>query len=239
MNPETKLNTIAVTVAATIIVCLWIGFSKAAISHPWIAILASGVFSIGLYRVIVYFLLQLFRRVSWIKKLILGPAFLHGTWVGFFIGRAGSVRYFVEVFEQDLTRTVVRGRSFREDASFHGFWVSDNVSVDPVRARLSYIYETDAIGNTFVNPGIAVFQLERKDITEPAIRMQGFSSDLYNSSKLPAYEKKISEKLIFDNSEAIEKARDLYESQQVFFPTAGMSDSHEAMLLPPEGNSDG
>lgn len=81
----------------------------------------------------------------------------------------------------------------------------------PVRGQLSYQYETDAIRNTFLNPGIVVFQLERSDAMKPAVRMQGFSSDLFNPTKLSALEEKVSENLLFNNAEVFEQAKSLHE----------------------------
>ena len=79
---------------------------------------------------------------------------MEGVWVGFFVGHNNRIRFFYEIFEQDLIRTVIRGRVYRDDEGFHGSWIADSATIDPVRGKLTYYYQADAIGNSFINPGI-------------------------------------------------------------------------------------
>ena len=180
--------------------------------YPVLSILASGVISVGIYRLIATIFLWLFRKSSYIKKRILGPYYMEGTWVGFFIGHQEKVRFFVEFFEQDLNDLVIRGKAFREeDGKYHGSWVSDNVNINTKLGKISYTYETDAIGNTFVNPGIAQFNIERTSKDQPPCRLIGFTSDLFNPQKLKSFEQKISEKTEIDSKEAFNRAKEIFE----------------------------
>lgn len=219
MDAETRFHSIVVSVTAVIVVFLWLGVSDFTKSHPTWSILLSGAISPAVYRLLVTVFLAAFRHSKLLKRLILGPIYMQGVWIGFFVTRGNKIRFFVEVFEQGLSRTVIRGRSFHDNGTFHGSWIADHAQVDAIRGRLAYHYETDALGNTFVNPGIAVFQLERPNVSKPPVRMAGFSSDLFNPSKLLAFEEKISDDLLFDNAVALEKAREVYEKHKGLIPS--------------------
>ena len=177
----------------------------------------AGLISLGIYRFLTLFLLNIFRKSKWFKKYILGAYYLEGTWVGFFIGNENRIRYFVETFEQDLNSLVIRGKSFKDEGAYHGSWIAETSNIDIKLGKLSYNYTTDAIGNTFINPGIAIFNFERPSAQKPPNKLIGFSSDLYNPNKLKAMEIKISEDTSFETENAIQEAKKLYDANKNIF----------------------
>ena len=116
-------------------------------------------------------------------------------------------------------------RVFRDDGSYHGSWIAEDATIDPVRAKLTYHYQTDAIGNTFINPGIASFDLERSAAHKAPTRMVGFSSDLFNPHKLMAFEEKVSDGTITDSPVALQKAKQVYEKYKGHVQSTSQQDT--------------
>lgn len=211
MRPELKFNSIVISLTSALVFSIWVGLNSIIVKYPFLSVILSGLISLGIYRFLAMLLLSMFRHIKVIKRFILGPQYLQGTWAGFFIGHHQKVRLFVEVFEQDLGRTVIRGRVYCEDGSFHGSWIADDASIDPLRGKLTYNYQTDAIGNSFINPGIATFDMQRNAEHKPPVGLVGFSSDLFNPSKLLAFEDKVSEENLLDSREGFRNAQAVYD----------------------------
>jgi hypothetical protein len=211
MSPETRFHSIAIGLTTAIVFLIWLKFTAAIAAHPWLAVILSGLISFGIYRLFAAVLLSLMRNVRIVKRLILGRQYLEGIWAGFFVGHNNAVRLFVETFEQDMESLVIRGRAFKEDGSYHGSWLADNATVDARRAKLSYHYEADVVGNTFINQGIASFDLQRPAPHKPAVQMTGYSSDLFSPDKLIAFEEKIKDSTMFEAPAGFEAAKRVFE----------------------------
>lgn len=211
MNPELKFHSIIISLTTALIFLIWLGLQAVITKHPILTVFLSGLISLGIYRSLGMLLLTLLKHIKLIKRFMLGPQYMQGTWAGFFVGHNSNIRLFVEFFEQDLSRTVIRGRVYREDGSFHGSWIAEDASIDPIRGKLTYHYQTDAIGNTFINPGIAAFDLQRASASKPPVSLVGFSSDLFNPNKFIAFEDKVADENLLDSSEVLNKARAVYE----------------------------
>jgi hypothetical protein len=121
---------------------------------------------------------------------------------------------FFEIFEQELNRTIIRGRVFRDDGSFHGSWLAEDATIDPLRGKLTYHYQADAIGNTFINPGIGSFDIDRPASHQAPQRLIGFSSDLFNPHKLMAFEEKVSDATMIESLEALKMAKEIFEKNK-------------------------
>lgn len=214
MNPELRFHSIIISFTTAIVFLVWLGLNKVITTYPFIAVVLSGLISLGIYKTLALLLLASFRNVRLVKIFILGPRYMEGIWAGFFIGHKNRIRYFFEIFEQDLTRTIIRGRVFRDDGSFHGSWIAEDATIDPLRGKLTYHYQADAIGNTFINPGIGSFDIDRPASHQSPVRLTGFSSDLFNPHKLIAFEEKVSEKTMIESIEALNLAKQIYEKNK-------------------------
>lgn len=211
MNPELKFHSIIISITTAIVFFVWLGLNKVIAAHPFFAVVLSGLISLGIYKFLALLFLSFFRNTRMVKRFILGPNYMEGIWAGFFVGHKNRIRLFFEIFEQDLSRTIIRGRVFRDEGGYHGSWIAEDATIDPVRAKLTYHYQTDAIGNTFINPGIASFDIERPAAHKGPVRLIGFSSDLFNPHKLMAFEEKVSDDTIIESRDALEKAKEVYE----------------------------
>ena len=210
MRPELKFHSLVVSATTALMFLGWVNLNSLISAHPKLALVFSGLIALGTYRALVLLLLALFRNVKFVKKYILGPYFMAGSWAGFFVGHGVEVRLIVETFEQGLGTLVIRGRAFKEDGTYHGSWIADNASIDIRRAKLSYHYEADVVGNTFVNPGLASFDLERPQSHKPPFRLVGYSSDLFSPAKLVAFEEKATDCTTMETKDALETARRVY-----------------------------
>ncbi len=161
-------------------------------------------------------LLTIFRNNRFVKAFILGPRYMEGVWAGFFVGHQNKIRYFYEIFEQDINRTIIRGRAFQDGGNFYGSWIAEDATIDHLCGKLTYYYHSDAIGNTFINPGIGCFDIERPASHKAPERLIGFSSDLFNPNKLIAFEEKISDSIKIEIKDALEKAKEIYDKNKEY-----------------------
>ncbi len=149
--------------------------------------------------------------------MILGASYMEGTWVGFFIGHDETPRFFIETFEQSISDLIIRGKAFKESGEYHGSWIAENTEVNTRTGKLTYTYDADVIGNSHVNPGLAVFTFDRESRDKPPHAMIGFSSDLFNPKKLKSFEEKMSDNTSIIISDAIEKAKEIYSKNKDCF----------------------
>ena len=210
MTPELKFHSIVISITTLSIFTIWTQLTGIISKHPFLSVIATAFISLGMYRIITVIFLGFFRNISCVKKWILGPYFMEGTWIGFFVGHQNNVRLYCETFEQGLSDLVIRGKAFKDDGTYHGSWVSDTTNINVKLGKLSYTYDADVIGNTAINPGLARFDLERPSREKPPFRMIGYSSDLFNPAKLKSFEEKVSDDTVFESIEAFRKAKDVY-----------------------------
>ncbi|MEZ8861870.1 hypothetical protein [Vibrio sp. 10N.247.311.51] len=210
MSPEIKFHSYVTSVTTLIVFTLWSFALQKVQSYPALSVVIAGVFTLGIYGMVNAILLAIFRNFKWFKKFILGATYMEGTWVGFFVGHQGKIRYLVESFDQDLSLLKVRGRVYRDDFSYHSSHTSTDATVDIVNGKLSYSYDADAIPNTHINAGLARFELVRNSREKPAHHIVGYSSDLFHSKKLTAFEDKISESTSVELEQALAKAEEVY-----------------------------
>ena len=214
MSPELKFHSFIVSATTFIIFTVWTYFTKFIEIYPAASVVTACLVSLGAYRLLTICMLVTFRKFEFAKKFMLGESYMEGTWVGYFIGHDNTPRFYVETIEQDISYLVIRGKAFREDGSYHGTWVSDNAEINTKTGKITYTYEADIIGNSHINPGLATFIFERKSKNDPPHRMIGFSSDLFNPSKLKSLEEKVSNSTSMDIDKAFQKAKEIYSKNK-------------------------
>lgn len=166
----------------------------------WVNALLSGSIaflgSVGAYRLLAWGLTWLLHRSSRVRSWIFGPSFLHGTWVGFFIGHAGDKRFTVEKFDQDLDGLVINGRSYMDNRQLHGQWTSEATSVDARSGRLIYTYSFDVGSRSITLDGICTFQFDRSASYNAPHSITGYAHDLNDPTRIAVHEVKISDALL-------------------------------------------
>lgn len=214
MKPILRFNSIIIGLTTIVVFFGWLNLKDVINAHPGLGLLAAGLISIGTYRVFFNLLSFLVKHIFWIKQLIFSAYYLEGTWVGYYISQDGRPRFFIEQFEQSIDNMVIRGKSYEQQGEYHGSWIAENPNMNIFTGQLTYQYTANTLINTHINPGLAMFNLERNNSNTPPHMMLGFTSDVYNPNKIRAIEIKISSKTSIDIIEGLKNANELYKKYQ-------------------------
>jgi len=214
MSPETKFHSLVLGLIVPLmfgVVAYLIPFIQRA---TWLEVIGGAIAaffaSAGAYKLVAAGLVWLLRQSRWLKSKLLGSYYMEGTWVGYFIGRGGHVRYVIETFEQDLSSLIIRGASYSTDHQRHGQWVSEASFVDAHRGRLIYTYTCDILSRGVALQGVGTFQFERESERAAPYRIEGYVADLVDGRRLPVVEEKISSRVL-PFADALLKAKGVVE----------------------------
>lgn len=210
MTPSVKLNSIAFGTSTAIVFAAWTEIFKLSQLDIAYKVILGGLLSLGLYRLIATGIIYLVKKNNRVKEYFLGPYYLEGTWVGFYIGVSGNERFLIERFEQDIDTLVICGKSFCETTKYHATWTASSVNIDTINGRISYMYECLPVNDKSNHNGIAIFNFKRDDQYSAPKGLTGFSADLHLGQRVRAMEIKVSNKCNMDEKEALEKAKKIY-----------------------------
>src|SRR5580658_7616321 len=190
-------------------------YSAIGLLGPWIgklplpqalAVGIAGVLaSLSAYKLFAAGLFNFFRRSLRLRRFVLGPSFLEGTWGGHYV-RNGAHRFTIEVFDQEGGTTTIQGREIDDTGATRASWHSDAVSIDLANMRLVYAYTCDVFERRNQQQGLAVFSLISQKKGAPATILDGYAADLIDGDKDPNREHKISDGITTD-AEALRQAR--------------------------------
>jgi hypothetical protein len=132
MTPAAKFNALisSVTVFLMFWLVVFVGPRLTTATSAVLVAVGALVGSAGAYRLLVLLVRWVMERVEVIRALVLGPYYMHGTWIGWFRGHSGELRFMVEHFIQDVDTLAIAGRSFDATGKEHGTWFSQLASVD-------------------------------------------------------------------------------------------------------------
>ncbi|MFK3736435.1 hypothetical protein [Massilia sp. TN1-12] len=199
MSPSTKLNAL---IASTTVSLMYAAISAVSRIEPgWSdnALVSAAVgllLSAGVYRLLTVAIRWLMERNERVRALVLGPYYLHGTWVGYFKGHNKDFRYTVEHYSQDLESVVILGRSYTENRQVHGFWMSDAVSIDAAKGSLLFTYAFDVVTRDTTLYGVNSSMFERRAAHKPPVAISGFAHDLNDKTRIAMHAEKVSDDLI-------------------------------------------
>src|SRR6266487_4548819 len=102
MSPVAKFNALlaSVTVSMMFLAIAYVAplLTKTGVDYPAFLSVAALITSAGVYRLLSLAIRWLMDRIEPLRGLILGPYYIHGTWVGWFRGHRGEFRFMVEHF---------------------------------------------------------------------------------------------------------------------------------------------
>lgn len=211
MKPSVKLNSIAFGLATLMVFTIWSLLLRIADIHPYFAAAISAVISLGVYRLIATFIVDLSKKITPLKKFLLGNHYLEGTWVGYYLGKSGEERYIIERFEQEVDNLVIRGRAYDHNANLHTTWTANPVNIDSVLGQLSYMYKCEPIKGKDDHNGVAVFNFDRKDQYSAPHGLTGYSADVQNGERISARETKISTDASISDVDALKEAQRYFQ----------------------------
>ncbi|WP_295749355.1 hypothetical protein [Undibacterium sp.] len=215
MSPTAKFNALlaSVTVMLMFFVVAYLApiMRTAGVDYPALLSIAALVTSAGVYRLLTLGLRWLMERIELLRGLVLGPYYMHGTWVGWFRGHSGELRYMVEHFAQDLDSLVITGRSYTAAMKEHGYWVSESVTVDAKRGQLIFTYSFDVLTQSSSLAGIHTSIFERKSAHDAPTGISGFAHDLNDKTRIAVHSKKVSSRLL-SWEESLSQAASLFKN---------------------------
>ncbi len=169
---------------------------------------ATALSGFGLYKALSSCLTWTLKKSVGLRSIILGPTFMHGTWVGVLQGYAGDERYIVEHFEQDLETLQISGRSFTVNLLPHAQWSSISAAINPRQGQLIYGYTCDILSRDTSEQGVGIFLLDRSAAEKAPVAISGYVADLADGKRKPVHEEKISDALLpWDAAAADAKAK--------------------------------
>lgn len=208
LNDKVSWMATAATVAIMFLAIVWLQPLILALQPTYIVAggIASAVASLGLYRLLASSLVWLFGKSILLRKLILGKAFLEGTWVGHYL-HEDQHRFTIEYFDQATGSTVVHGREFDASGKTLASWSSDTVSIDVGRLQLVYAYTCKVFERKHVQEGLGVFTIVFEAPGKLARKLDGYAVDLIDADRDPNTEHKISDTPISDERALAEAKR--------------------------------
>ncbi len=169
---------------------------------------AAALASAAIYRFLADRALWLFRRWQFLRKLVLGNAFIEGTWVGHYVHN-NEHRFTIEQIDQSSGTTVIHGREFDADEKARAKWNSNAVSIDMTRRELLYSYTCQVFVTKHVQEGLGVFAIVFEVPGKAARTLDGYSVDLIDGDRDPNTEHKISDSVVKDEF-ALAEARRIF-----------------------------
>lgn len=197
----TTYNAIVLSISSLFVLVFWyvlgvITFPKDWETHKGLLLIGKIVVeyltSYGFYKLITTILHSLAKRLKFIKSLLLGNSYIEGTWIGYYIGVSGEIRYIIEYYEQDLDGIQIRGESYTKDLKLHSKWSSTSVNVLPDIGQIIYTYTVESTDENTNNLGCASFSFKRNSKNDSPYALLGYSIDVQFGKRVSNYERKIS-----------------------------------------------
>ena len=211
MKPSIKFHTIIISITTLVVFTIWSQLIKAMQTNDFYKVVLGSLISIGVYRLFVSVIISLSKKIKLLKRFILGQYYLEGTWIGFYIGAEGKVRFIVEKFEQEFDSLIIRGQYYNELSQHHSMMTARNINIDAENGEISYMYKCHPINDLSPHEGLAIFNLHRPDQYSPANKLIGYSAELHIGKRIKTIETKISDKTDIELENALSLAKEFYQ----------------------------
>ena len=202
MSPETRFHQTAVSLT----IILMFALMKMVNQIPYSSISAISIYlnnifvqlslwvigSVTAYSWISRGLLVLISHIHPVRRILLGPAFIEGTWVGWFKGHSDKTRYLVEIYEQSLSEITMRGYAYDSAGREHSVWNTRTTRLDVKNGIFCYTYTVAVVDDPKVRDGLCEYQLFRSHDYSTPNEMAGYTIDLHDPTRLYIREYKVS-----------------------------------------------
>jgi hypothetical protein len=148
------------------------------------AIIISGLGSIGVYRLTTLLITWLLSRWEFLLKIVLGPYYLKGTWVGVMRTKQGRKLYIVEKYEQSLSNLTARGWSYTLEGQLESNWTTEAIQIDPHKGEAFFFHSVNVPYKENVLESLGKLQFDRKNERSGPHRMNGYFVDTDTTVKL-------------------------------------------------------
>jgi len=219
MKPSQIINAAAITLSTFAVYSLWKHLDGII---SWIPLLKEfnpavmgALISLGFYKGIISVTTFFLRKLKFLKKLILGEAYLEGTWIGYYANSDDSIVFYVERITQDVYDETldISGYANDENNKLHATWDVICSKIDLQNKRLLYMYNVESANKPGTNRGLADIKFIQKE-NEPPFQMHGVSIDAHNKKKLYSKGKRLTDSLTYDDASALKEARIFYHQNK-------------------------
>jgi hypothetical protein len=209
MKPIDKLHATALSLATAAAFSFFTFAAKFISEHPAFVVISGTAISLVCYRGLLSIFIFFAKRWEWVKKLLHGPAYVNGTWAGYYIGAGGQIRYFVERYEQQVDGLLIKGESKNELLQPHCTWLSLAHMIDSENGFIVYLYQTRPVQQQTNGEGIAFFNFERRSHDKCPWKLSGYTIDTHIGHRIVSRQIKVSNHTNTDISVAFDKAQEL------------------------------
>jgi len=152
--------------------------------------------SVGIYRALAAFFGQVIQRFGPLFRVLMGPAYVCGTWGGLIYTKTGQPRIIVEKYEQTLGGVKVFGQSFFLDQRKDANWSTQAVQVHEKEGFLVGVYSVNVPDKQTIE-AYGKLDFDRSDSRDGPTAMTGYTIDADATQKLHYYRLvKLSNKLL-------------------------------------------
>lgn len=223
MKPHQRITTYAISFTTIVVFSIWKLIYQIMLLYPnWfkvldhekyntLGIILLGLISAGVYKTFFIAIDYLMRNFQWVKRVILSSYYMEGTWIGFYIGVSGKVRFMIETYEQTMDDLVIKGISFDENKNLHTFWTSESYNINAESGELIFQYKVKSTHEQTDPNGIAYFNLNRKNNKKATDFIVGYSVDSHLGKKCRAIEMKLSDSTKYDLKETLGRTIQFHE----------------------------
>jgi hypothetical protein len=162
-----------------------------------------------LYSFLVWVLDLLISRVRLVKKIVLGPAYVEGTWVGYY-GLQPDVFLAIDVYEQTFIDTSIKGVGYKilpnGAPEIRAHWDSQMVHIDPEAGSLDF-YCVVRLIPAETTDAVTKFRFFRRRKSSPPTQLMGDSANMKDGVKLPVQMFKLNDDTTYDENIALQAAK--------------------------------
>ena len=208
---QERLSAIATAITVTVMFSLVVWVAPLvrlwSLEYAILSNVAEALAAVAIYRSLADALRWLFKRVLWIRRIVLGKSFIEGTWAGHYVVGTEH-RLTLEFIDQSVEGIIVHGREFTSDGVTRANWSSDAATVNLERVELIYAYTCTVFQVKHMQQGLGIFRLVFED-GRYANKLDGYAVDTIDGDRDPNVEFKLSDRAIPD-ADALTRARKIF-----------------------------
>ena len=211
MQPEHRVHIL--TIAGTLVIMYFLATKvvpNAGWLDTWQGGVAAYVATFGAYKTLHWLLALAINNWRLLRRLFFRSYYVEGTWVGYYYGERGEVRYVVDVIEQRIGRPLhIEGHGYRQDGRVYAEWSSVTASVYAEGHQLIFVFDAHILSTGAKVDGITKFKLSRPKWFAPTW-ITGHATNTASGKRFELNEEKMSNGVV-EPTEAYRKAREFHE----------------------------
>jgi hypothetical protein len=182
MRPEVRFHSTIVVLTIAVMYILITRFAQQVDTSPqnqslWLWLLLSAASSLGFYRALTIVIGWVIEHSEVAMRLVMGPYFVRGTWIGILWTKTRKPRVVVEHYDQTLASLSVRGQSFKPDGELNAAWYTHSAQIQPEKGLIHCFYGVNVPRKLYEVEGIGVLQFDRPSSGGGPRAMTGYGLD--------------------------------------------------------------